>query len=156
MNRKHIPRMLFCVLTASIPTVTFADVYKCDINGKTVYQQSPCANGKTVDIQESSGRAALQRQIDAQNTKLNRAELHDMANEIERKNEAAARAQLRMIDAQNRAERVQQIRRNYADQYQRRADELRHEAMRGSAGSYGRSWRNNLADDYENMARQQR
>lgn len=150
----QIKTLLIIAITA--PAVVNADVYKCDVNGKTIYQQAPCANGKAVDIQESSGRASLQRQIDAQSTRLNRSELHDMANEIERKNEAAARAQLRMIDAQNRAERAQRIRRDYADQYQRRADELRHEAMRGSAGAYGRSWRNNLADDYENMARQQR
>ena len=144
------------IIALAIPTIANADVFKCDINGKTVYQQAPCANGKTVDIQETSASSAIQRQIDAQQTRNNRAELHDMANEIERRNEAAARAQLQIIAAQNRAEYRQQIRQGYADQYQRRADELRHDAMRSVGGAYGRAWRNSLADDYEKMARQQR
>lgn len=146
------------IIMLTIPAIASAGVYKCDIDGKTVYQQSPCAKGQAVDIQKSSSSAAFQRQIDAQQTRQNRAELHDMANEIDMRNEIAARAQLRMIAAQNRAEMRQQIRRNYADQFQKRAEELRHDALRGNitGGSYGQAWRNNLADDYERMAREQR
>jgi len=146
------------IIAVTLPAIASAGVYKCDVNGRIVYQQAPCANGKVVDIQESSAISNLQRQIDAHQTRQNRSELHDMAREIDLRNEAAARAQLQALVAQSRAEQRQQIRQNYADQYQKRADELRHDAMRGSitGGAYGRAWRNNLADDYENMARRQR
>ncbi len=39
----------FIALFAVLPTLCLADVYKCQKDGKTVFQESPCATGKGVE-----------------------------------------------------------------------------------------------------------
>lgn len=56
----------FFLTTAPLPVI--ADVFRCDANGETVYQQSPCDDGlkqKALDDrQDRRRRAAIQAEID--------------------------------------------------------------------------------------------
>jgi Domain of unknown function (DUF4124) len=48
VTRLGIPLLLALLLTAPIPAL--AATYKCTVNGQTVYQQSPCADGDSQEL----------------------------------------------------------------------------------------------------------
>lgn len=76
MTRIH----LVTLLALLIPTAALAQVYRCDVNGRTVYSQAPCADnpvridlGPNSEVSSSAREAALLRENDllrAENARL--------------------------------------------------------------------------------------
>ena len=49
-HRRRMKNIFSLALVATISVSAYAQPYKCTISGKTVYQQSPCEGGSTVNI----------------------------------------------------------------------------------------------------------
>lgn len=49
--------LIFSLMLATSTTVYAGDVYKCTVGGASVYQDTPCANGKKMDVAGSSASA---------------------------------------------------------------------------------------------------
>lgn len=124
-----------------------AGAYKCIVNGKTQYQQSPCAgDGTELKLSRESEAQKLNRQIDSMEATQRRLELENMAREVDANNARIVNAQMEMLKNQRLAQ--EQI-----DYHQKRAEELRVlEEESKDRDRYMEVWSRNHAEEHEKAA----
>jgi hypothetical protein len=78
-SRIHFFTLVLAALLAAPPPALAGDVYKCTVNGATVYQGMPCANGRKIEVRTSAPPPPVAKVVfsDADPAKLSLAELQD-------------------------------------------------------------------------------
>lgn len=98
---KHIH--LLATLAMLLPLTVGAQVYRCDVDGRTVYSQTPCADDATrVDLGPNSTvsmnarELAMQREIDALRAEVQRLQVQ-LSNALARPDTGRTKSDLRAV-----------------------------------------------------------
>ncbi len=54
-------RTIVIVMLACVTSPAFADAYRCNAGGKTIYQDTPCPNAKVIDNYNSQAPSSLEQ-----------------------------------------------------------------------------------------------
>lgn len=140
-------RLAVLLLGLIAPLFVKAEVYKCSVNGKTLYQQSPCAgDGKALALTRESEEQRLDRQQESMTAAQRRLALENMAKDVDERHAKHINAQMEMLRKQGAA-------REAMDYHEKRAEELRVlEQESKDRDQYTEVWSRNHALEHEKAA----